>query len=52
MTELVEQQTTYGMQIQALKAAGVRRAEELRRLEAEKLANEQTKGAKKRTEGT
>ena len=52
VTELVEQQTAYGMQIQALKAAGARRLEEIRRLEAEKLANEQAKGAKKRAEGT
>ena len=52
MTELVEQQTAYGMQIQALKAAGARRTEEVRRLEADKLANEQAKGAKKRTQGT
>lgn len=52
VTELVEQQTAYGMQIQALKAAAARRIEEIRRLEAEKLAHEQAKGAKKRTEGT
>ena len=52
VTELVEQQTEYGTQIQALKAAGARRVEEVRRLEAEKFAHEQALGANGRPQGT
>jgi hypothetical protein len=51
VTELVEQQTEYGIQIQELKAAGLRKAEEVRKLEAAKYAMELAKGKKGVSQG-